>query len=98
MSITAEVDGQPWTRVGESEDRQSSHWNNGDKIKVQIANSTPDTYTYQDGSLTVANGDVPAYWTSKADGQSIRAWHTSSGSKTVELNNQTEELAYVLTA
>ena len=98
ITLTAEVDGQPWTRVGESEDRQSSHWNNGDKIRVQIANGTPGTYTYQDGSLTVADGDAPAYWASKADGQSIRAWHTSSGSETVELGNQTNSLAYVLTA
>lgn len=98
ITLTAEVDGQPWTLVGESEDRQSSHWNDGDKIQVQIANGTPGTYTYQDGSLTVAEGDVPAYWASKADGQSIRAWHTSSGSETVELDNQTNSLAYVLTA
>lgn len=98
VSITADVDGQPWTRVGESDDRNSSHWDDGNKIKVQIAEGTPGTYTYQDGSLIVAEGDVPAYWASKDDAQLIRAWHTSSGSETVELGNQTEELAYVLTA
>lgn len=106
VSITADVDQQPWsagapqTRVSENTpDRNSSKWDNGDKIKVQIGNGTPGTYTYQDdGSLTVAEGDTPAYWASKADGQSILAWHTASGSKTVELDNQTEELAYLLTA
>ena len=104
VSITADVDQQPWsagapqTRVSENPDGNSSHWDNGDKIKVQIGNGTPGTYTYQDGSQTIAEGDAPAYWASKADGQSILAWHTSSGSKTVELNNQTEELAYLLTA
>lgn len=104
VSIAADVDGQPWgagapqTRVSENDDRGSSHWDNGDKIKVQIGNGTPGRYTYQDGSLIVADGDVPAYWASKADGQSILAWHTSSSSKTVELNNQTETLAYLLTA
>ena len=104
VSITTDVNGQPWsagapqTRVSENPDGNSSHWDNGDKIQVQIGNGTPGTYTYQDGSLTVAEGDAPAYWASKADGQSILAWHTSSGSKTVELNNQTEELAYLLTA
>lgn len=104
VSITADVDQQPWsagapqTRVSENDDRGSSHWDNGDKIKVQIGTGTPGTYTYQDGSLIVAEGDAPAYWASKADGQSILAWHTSSGGKTVELNNHTEELAYLLTA
>lgn len=104
VSITADVDAQPWsagvpqTRVSENDDRGSSHWDNGDKIKVQIGTGTPGTYTYQDGSLTIAEGDAPAYWASKADGQSILAWHTSSGSKTVELDKQTEELAYLLTA
>ena len=103
VSITADVDAQPWsagapqTRVSENpDDGNSSHWDNGDKIKVQIGNGTPGTYTYQDGSLTIAEGDAPAYWASKADGQSILAWHTSSGSKTVELDNQTEKLAYLL--
>lgn len=104
VSITADVDAQPWsvgapqTRVSENDDRGSSRWDNGDKIKVQIGNGTPGTYTYQNGSLAVAEGDAPAYWASKADGQSILAWHTSSGSKTVELDKQTEELAYLLTA
>lgn len=104
VSITADVDAQPWsagvpqTRVSENDGRGSSRWDNGDKIKVQIGTGTPGTYTYQDGSLIVAEGDAPAYWASKADGQSILAWHTSSGSKTVELDNQTNSLAYVLTA
>ena len=105
-SVTMDVSHsqQPWsadapqTRVSENPDGNSSSWEEGDKIKVQIGNGTPGTYTYQDGSLTIAEGDAPAYWASKADGQSILAWHTSSGSKTVELDNQTEELAYLLTA
>ena len=105
-SVTMDVthSQQPWsadapqTRVSENPDGNSSSWEEGDKIKVQIGNGTPGTYTYQDGSLSVAEGDAPAYWASKADGQSILAWHTSSGSKTVELDNQTEELAYLLTA
>ena len=72
VSITADVDQQPWsagapqTRVSENDDRGSSHWDNGDKIKVQIGNGTPGTYTYQAGSLIVAEGDAPAYWASKA--------------------------------
>lgn len=104
ISLAAEVDEQPWragapqTRVSENPDGNSSHWDNDDKIKVQIADGTPGTYTYQGGNLIIADGDAPAYWASKDDAQSIRAWHTSSGSQTVELGNQTEKLAYVLTA
>lgn len=106
VSVTMDVthSQQPWnadapqTRVSESENRNSSVWQNGDKIKVQIADGTPGTYTYQDGSLTVADGDVPAYWASKNDTQPIRSWYTSSGSETVSLENQTNSLAYVLTA
>lgn len=105
-SVTMDVQGsqQPWsadapqTRVSENPDRNSSKWNDGDKIKVQIVNGTPGTYTYQGGNLTVAEGDVPAYWANKNENQAIRAWYTSSGSETVELDNQTRELAYVLTA
>lgn len=104
VTLTADVDGKPWsdaapqTRVAENADGNSSHWSNGDKIKVQIGDGTPGTYTYQDGKLTVAEGDAPAYWTSKADGQAIMAWHTSSGNETVELGNQAGGFAYVLTA
>lgn len=105
VTLSAEVTDEPWgashapqTRVSENSDGNSSHWDNGDKIKVQIADGTPGTYTYQDGNLTVAEGDAPAYWASKDSAQSIRAWHTSSGSETVELNKQTAGLAYVLTA
>lgn len=104
ITLTADVNQQPWsadapqTRVSENPDRDGSVWNNGDKIKVQIGDGTSGTYTYQDGDLIVTGDDVPAYWASKADNQSIRAWYTSSGSETVELGNQTQGLAYVLTA
>ena len=106
-SVAMDVQGsqQPWsadapqTRVSESYSRDFSRWDQGDKIKVQIGDGTPGTYTYEPPRLLdVAEGDAPAYWTSKADNQSIRAWHTSSGNGTVELDKQTQDLAYVLTA
>lgn len=95
---------QPWgadapqTRVSESEDGNSSVWQNGDKINVQIGNGTPGVYTYTDGKLEVADGDAPAYWASTDNGQTITAWYTSSGSETVDLSKQINGLAYVLTA
>ena len=105
-TVTLDVMGsaQPWgadvpqTRVSENEDGSRSEWQDGDKIKVRIGNGTPGTYTYQSGGLTVAKDDTPAYWTSNAKEQNITAWYTSSGYETVDLSNQTNTLAYVLTA
>lgn len=106
VSITAESNAEPWgadtpqTRMAENttDGKYSSAWENGDKIKVQIGDVTPGTYTYQSSGLTVADGDAYAYWPSKADGQTILAWYTSSGNETVDLSDQTKGLAYVVTA
>ena len=104
ITLKAESSVQPWgadvpqTRVSESKDGNSSVWQNGDKINVQIGNGTPGVYTYTDGKPEVANGDAPAYWANTDNGQTITAWYTSLGSKTVDLSNQTNGLAYVLTA
>lgn len=105
-SVTLDVEGsaQPWgadapqTRVSENKDGSSSEWQNGDEIRVRIGNGTPGTYTYQSGNLIVDEGDTPAYWTSNAKEQTITAWYTPSGSEMVDLSNQTNRLAYVLTA
>lgn len=104
VSVTAESSAEPWaanapqSRVAENDDRSGSVWQNGDKIKVQIGDGTPGTYTYQNGNLIVADGDAPAYWASKDNAQTIRAWYTSSGSETVNLADQTNDLAYVVKA
>lgn len=104
VTMEAESSVEPWgakspqTRVAESADRNSSVWQDDDKINVQIGNGTPGVYTYRDGKLEVANGDAPAYWASTDNGQTITAWYTSSGSKTVDLSKQINTLAYVLTA
>ncbi len=106
ISITAESNAEPWgadtpqTRMAENttDGRYSSAWESGDKIKVQIGDATPGTYTYQSSGLTVAAGDAYAYWASKDNNQTIRAWYTSSGNETVDLSDQTKGLAYVVTA
>lgn len=105
VSLTADVDERPWgtkapqTRVTENTGGTGSVWQEGDKIKVQIGNGTPGTYTYQNGgTLTVADGDRPAYWTSTENGQTIKAWYTSSGGETVDLSDQTNGLAYIVMA
>lgn len=104
ITLEAESSQQPWgadapqTRVSETNDRNGSVWQDGDKINVQIGDGTPGVYTYTDGKLEVADGDAPAYWASTDNGQTITAWYTSSGSETVDLSNQTSGLAYVLKA
>lgn len=104
ITLEAESSQQPWgadapqTRVSETDDRNGSVWQNGDKINVQIGDGTPGVYTYTDGKLEVADGDAPAYWASTDNGQTITAWYTSSGSETVDLSKQINGLAYVLTA
>lgn len=103
VTMSAESTAEPWganapqSRVAENDERTGSVWQDCDKIKVQIGNGTPGTYTYQNGNLTVADGDAPAYWASKANNQTIRAWYTSSDNETVNLSNQTNGLAYVVT-
>lgn len=104
VALEAKVNSQPWgadspqTRVTENDERTGSVWQNGDKINVQIGDGTPGVYTYTDGRLEVTNGDAPAYWASTVSGQHITAWYTPSGSETVDLSNQVNGLAHVLTA
>lgn len=104
ITLEAESSEQPWgadapqTRVSENQDGNSSVWQNGDKINVQIGDGTPGVYTYTDGKLEVADGDAPAYWTSTDNGQTITAWYTSLYTETVDLSKQITGLAYVLKA
>lgn len=107
VSMNVQSDSQQWsanapqTRVTENTDGNSSVWQNGDKISVQIGNGTPGTYTYTDANLTMAGGDTPAYWASKDNGQNITAWYTNPGytnGNDVDLSDQTKGLAYVITA
>lgn len=109
VTMSVESSERPWgadapqTRVAENADGNSSTWQNGDKISVQIGDGTPGTYTYTDGNLTVAEGDTTAYWASKDDGQTITAWYTNpknnpTNGNNVTLSDQTTALAYVITA
>lgn len=100
VSITADVDGQPWsagapqTRVRENDDRNSSRWNWNETIGVQIEGSTKSGiyYLYGDYSLTPI---TPVYW-ENTQAHKVRAWFPADGN--VALNNQTTDLAYALYA
>lgn len=94
VTLTAEVSEQPWTRVSESPaDGMSSVWEGDEQIGVQIGSGQPGIYTVQaDGSVVAEN---PVYWTSTATTY-VNAWYPME--KTVNLQDQSDRLAYVLNA
>lgn len=100
VSITADVDTQPWsagapqTRVRENDDRNSSRWNWNELIGVQIEGSTKSGiyYLYYDYSVTPI---TPVYW-ENTQAHKVRAWFPADGK--VALDNQTTDLAYALYA
>lgn len=93
----------PQTRVSESENGMSSHWDGGEVINVQIADGKAGTYRLDEGGNATAQ--TPCYWqnTNKAN---INAWYSNiSGQATetntdkiVNLSDQSKGLAYVLKA
>ena len=100
VSITADVDAQPWsagapqTRVSENPDGNSSRWDYWDEIGVQIEGSTKSgiynwLWDYKWHSLT------PVYW-ENTQAHKVRAWFPADGN--VALDNQTTDLAYALYA
>lgn len=96
VSITAEASEEPWTRVGESTDGQSSVWQPDDAITVSLDGETA-TYTY-DGSAWTS--DAPLYW-KNTQPATVTAWYTSPSATTdgmIDLSDQSSGLAYVLQA
>ena len=100
VSITADVDQQPWsagapqTRVSENPDGNSSHWDYWDEIGVQIEGSTKSGtfYLYYDYEW---HPITPVYW-EDTQAHKVRAWFPADGN--VALDNQTKRLAYALYA
>ena len=104
----------PQTRVTENTtDGNSSVWQDGDTINVQISGKLSDgtdytstgQYTVQVDadnkitSVTAVTGKA-AYWHSK-EAATVNAWYASplgKDGKTVDLSKQSEKLAYVMTA
>lgn len=99
-TLRAEASSQPWgaggpqTRVSENPDRNSSKWDGGEVITVQLGdNETTTTYEVQtDGSLELTGDRL--YWAKRND--KVMAWYPANG--TIDLSNQSERLAYVLQA
>ena len=84
---------QPWTRVTETADGSGSVWQGGEQIGVQIGRGQPGTYTVSaDGTVEAVD---PVYWQSTATTY-VNAWYPME--ETVNLQDQSDRLAYVLNA
>ena len=93
VSLGVEMEEQPWTRVTETADGSGSEWQNGDQIGVQIGRGQPGTYTVSaDGTVEAVD---PVYWQSTALTY-VNAWYPME--ETVNLQDQSDRLAYVLNA
>ena len=101
VSIAAEASEQPWTRVTESTDGQSSVWQAGDEFQVKFNDYDEiGTYRIADDGKTV-EAATPLYWKNTAQNGGITAWYTSpaaSADGTIDLSNQMDGLAYVMQA
>lgn len=102
VTLGAEVSSQPWganvpqTRVSENTDRNSSKWDGGEVITVQLGDNKAPTTTYEvkntDGTLELTGNQL--YWAKRED--KVTAWYPENG--TIPLSNQSGGLAYVLQA
>lgn len=102
VTLGTEVSSQPWganvpqTRVSENTDRNSSKWDGGEVITVQLGDNKASTTTYEvkntDGMLELTGNQL--YWAKRED--KVTAWYPENG--TIPLSNQSGGLAYVLQA
>lgn len=110
ITLGSEVSEQPWsadapqTRVSESKDRNSSVWQDGDRIRVGIkgyADNDSRIYEIQvsdNKEITISpSTDGPIYWKDKQTSK-VRARYPADGN--VDLSKQTKSngLAYALYA
>ena len=95
VTLSAEIGSQPWTRVSESTDRNSStwQWNGTELIGVQLYPDDDGTSTYTLTSDKTLTTDKTLYWRNKLT-RELDAWYPVA--ETVSLANQSAGLAYVL--
>lgn len=101
VTLDAEVSSQPWgadapqTRVSENPDRNSSKWDRGEVITVQLGDNQTTTYKVVDAGGTLELTGDQLYWTKRAD--KVTAWYPENGEIRLD-NQQGGNLAYVLRA
>ena len=101
VSLTAEVSEEPWTRVSESTDGQSSVWNDGDEFHVKFEGSDEvGTYRITDAATGAVEAVTPIYWKSTQPTKII-AWYANpqpNPANYMFLYYQDDGLAYLLRA
>lgn len=115
VSLTAESSAEPWgadspqTRVSENTDGNSSQWDGGEEITVQLSGTMADNTPYTaEGKYILGNNKTTLspvsgkelYWRSTSAG-TVTAWYSNpdyTSGNTVNLSNQSNGLAYVLKA
>ena len=93
VTLSAEVSGQPWTRVVENENGTGSVWQANDEFAVQLDDKTAN-YTVQADGTTSPSGEQ-LYWKNTAPA-TVTAWYPTNAD--IDLSDQSEGLAYVLQA
>lgn len=101
VTLGAEVSSQPWganvpqTRVSENTERNSSKWDGGEVITVQLGDNQTTTYKVVDAGGTLELTGDQLYWAKRED--KVTAWYPANGE--IRLDNQQDgNLAYVLQA
>ena len=102
--ITLGVEGgeaQPWgtpaTRVSEKEDGNSSKFDADDKFAVQIDDKGEvGTYTVQNDGTVEA--EIPLYWSDRDEAHTVTAWYPATDGTLDLSDQQTNGLAYLLSA
>ena len=95
VTLSAEVSGQPWTRVAENENGTGSvwQWNGTETIRVQLGDETAVYTLNADKTLTF---DKQLYW-QNTQPATVTAWYPATDG-TISLADQSAGLAYVLKA
>ena len=100
-TLSVESSEQPWTRVSESEDGNSSVWTAGDEFYVKFEGSDDvGTYRITDAEAGTVEAVTPVYWQSASTEQTIIAWYAPKADTdgTLDVSDQTGGLAYVIRA
>ena len=115
VSVTGESTAEPWganvpqTRIAESTNGNSSVWDGGEEITVQLSGTMADGTSYTaEGQYTLGDdkqtlspvSGKELYWHSTSAG-TVTAWYcnpAAASDNTVNLSDQSNGLAYVLKA
>ena len=94
VTLAVEAGEEPWTRISESQDGQSSawDWDGSEQIAVQLAGETAVYTLNADQTLTP---DKQLYWQNTAPA-TVTAWYPINTD--IDLSDQSQRLAYVLQA